>query len=168
MSGLRAADNDVLQQEVALRLNGKTLDKVQSADRGARRKAIWVVGVTTLLGGCVIIAFEYFQSDLQDWLARNIGYLVRHPVLVFLVGLAFASPVVVAGIYLLELGSRAVRTRRFPPPGYAVVRDTPVHHGVQAIRRGRIIQLLSLLVMAAAVTLALILAIMFRTLGDAT
>ena len=163
-----AADNDVLQQEVAFRLNGKTPDEVQPADPGARRKAIWVVGVTTLLGVCAILAFEYFQGDLQEWLERNIGYLVRHPVLVFLAGLAFVSPVVVAGIYLLVLGSRAVRTRRFPPPGYAVVRDTPVHHGVQAIRRGRIIQLVSLLVMVAAVTLPLILAIIFRTLGDAT
>ena len=114
---------------------------VQQADPKARRKAIWVICVATLLGLSAISAFEYFQDDLQSWPARNVDFLLENTIVVFVVSFIFVSPVLAAGTYLFLLGYRTVRAQRFPPPGYAVARDTRVLEGWQGMRRGRVIQL---------------------------
>ena len=133
----------------------------------SRRKAIWAVGIATLFGLCAILAFEQYQHDFQAWLGRNIDYLLRNTFVVFLAALVFVSPVIAAGIYLLLLGNRTVRAERFPPPRYPVSRDTRVLEGSQGVRRGRIIQFLSLLILFAAGAHPFILWWFFRTLGNA-
>jgi hypothetical protein len=57
---------------------------------------------------------------------------------------------IAAGIYLFQLGRRSVRARRFPPPGVAVVRDTRVLEGHEGRRRGRLLQVLAGMLIAAA------------------
>ncbi len=143
------------------------MGQFQPADPGIRRKALWEIGGAMLLGFCAILASEYFQVDVQSWLERNINYLAQHPVVVFLVVLTLVSPLVAAGLYLLLLGKRVVQAQRFPPPGYAVVRDTPVLQGTPAIRRGRMVQVASLLVVVGAVAIPLIFTLLFGTLGNA-
>jgi hypothetical protein len=143
------------------------MGQIQPADTKARRKALWVVGIATLYGLCAILAFEYYQHDFETWLERNIDYLVRNSFVVFLAALVFVSPVFAAGIYLFLLGNRTVRAQRFPPPHYAVSRDTPVLEGSQGIRRGRIIQFLSILILLAAGATPFILLSIFRALGNA-
>jgi len=143
----------------------KNMDEIQQADPKAKRKAIWLVGITTLFGFCAMLAFEYYQDDFQSWLELNIGYLVQNAYVVFLVAVVFISPVIVAGIYLLFLGNRIVRSQRFPIPGHAVIRDTQVLRGLRAIRRGRIIQLLSLLLLVAAGAIPFLFLAIFRALG---
>lgn len=144
----------------------KTMNEIQPADPGARRKALWILGIATLIGVCAILAFEYFQEDLRSWLERNIDYLIRNSVVVFLGAVVFALPVLAAGIFLFLFGNRTVRSQRFPPPDYAVTRDTRVLKGLQATRRGRIIQLLSLLLMVAAGTLPFVILQIFGVLGQ--
>ena len=142
--------------------------QIQPADPRARRKAIWMVAIATLLGFCVILAIEYFQHDLQSWLERNIDFLVQNTFVVFLAALVFISPVLAAAIYLLWLGNRTVRAQRFPPPEYAVYRDTHVLEGLRAVHRGRIIQLLSILLLCVAGAIPLIFWYIFRSLSSAT
>lgn len=126
------------------------MDEIQPADRSATGKVKWVFGIAALAGICAILVFESFQGDFVFWLEQNIDYLVQNTIVVFLVAVVFVSPVIAAGIYLFLLGRRIVQTKRFPPPDYVVYRDTRVLKGSLAIRRGRIVQLLSLLLLLAA------------------
>ena len=137
---------------------------IQQADPGARRQAIVVLCVATLLGLSAILAFEYYQADFQSWLEKNIGFLAEHTILVFVGSVLLISPVLAVAIYLLLLGRRTVRGQRFPPPGYAVARDTPVLRDSQAIQRGYLIQMLSWLVLCCAGSIPFVLWYLFRSL----
>ena len=141
---------------------------VQLADPKVKRRAFWGICVATFLGLFAILVFKYFHDDFQFWLEKNIDFLLENPVVVFVATLVFVSPVLAAGTYLLLLGIRTVRAQRFPPPGYAVARDTPVLEGWQGVRRGRVIQLLSLLLLCAAGTIPVMIWHIFRSLGSAT
>lgn len=138
---------------------------VQPADPKARRKAVWVISIASVLGLSAIWAFEYFQSDLQSWLEKNIDFLLENTIVVFLVSLALISPVLAAGTYLLLLGNRTVREQRFPPLGDAVSRDTLVLEGRPALRRGRVIQLLSVLLLCSAGAIPFIVWYLFFSLA---
>jgi hypothetical protein len=141
---------------------------IQKADPDARRKAIWVICVATILGVCAIVAFDSFQDDFQSWLEANIEFLLENTIVVFLVSLIFVSPVLAAGAYLLWLGNRTVRAQRFPPPGCALARDTLVLEGSKGLKRGRIIQLLSLLLLCGAAAIPFVMWYVFRSLASAT
>ena len=137
------------------------------ADPKARRKAIWVICVATVLGLAAILAFEYVRDDFQSWLEQHLEFLLEHPLVVFVVSLVLVSPVLAAGGYLYLVGKRTVRAQRFPPPGYAVTRDTPILEGGQAMRRGRVLQLLSLVLVGSAGAIPVIMWYLFRSLGSA-
>jgi hypothetical protein len=141
--------------------------QMQPADPAARRKAIVIVVVATLIGLCAILAFEYYKQDIQLWLEHNLLYLIQNPWLVSLVGLLMAAPVIAASVYLLVLGQRTVRAQRFPPPHCAVSRPTPILEGRRAQRRGRLIQLLSLLILAAASAVPFAFWSILRVVGNA-
>lgn len=140
---------------------------VQQADPSARRKAIWMVCISTILGLSAILAFEYFRDDFHAWFARNIGFLLENTIVVFVVSLVLVSPILAAEIYLLLLGNRTVRTQRFPPRAYAVTRDTWVLEGRQAIRRGRLIQILSLFLLFTTGAIPVVMWYVFWSLGYA-
>ena len=140
---------------------------IQKADSGARRKAIGVICIAAVFGVCAILAFESLQDDFQSWLERNIDFLLEHTIIVFLVLLVLISPLLATGVYLLSLGNRTVRAQRFPPPGYAVVRDTPVLEGLQGLRRGRVIQLLSLFLLCSAGAIPFVIWYVFHVLASA-
>lgn len=143
------------------------MTEIQPSDPRARRIAIWVVAIALVLGVCAILLFEYFYFDIQSWLQRNIDYLTRNKPVVFLAALALISPVLAAGVFLFILGDRIVRSRRFPPPNYAVSRDTRVLRGAMAVTRGRIVQMLSLLLIFAAGAIPFFVWAMFHALAGA-
>ncbi len=111
-----------------------------------------------------ILTFEYFQADLLSWLENNIGLLAENTILVFVGSLVLVSPVLAFAIYLVLLGQRTVQGQRFPPRGYAVVRDTPVLEGRQAIGRGRLVQVLSCALLFAAGSIPVVIWYLFRSL----
>lgn len=143
------------------------MGQIQPADTEARRRALWLLGIAAVLGLCAILVFEHFQQDFQAWLEDNIEYLLRNPYVVFLAALLFLSPLIAAAVYLLVLANRTVRAQRFPPPNVAVSRDTAVLEGSQAVRRGRILQFLSILLLLAAIVFPFILWSIFQGLGNA-
>ncbi len=140
---------------------------IQQADPKARQKAIWVICVATVLGLAAILAFEYVRDDFQSWLEQHFEFLLEHPLVVLVVSLVLVSPVLAAGTYLYWVGKRTVRAQRFPPPGYAVVRDTLVLEGGQAMQRGRVLQLLSLVLVSNAGAIPVIMWYLFRSFGSA-
>ena len=133
------------------------MDTIQKADPEARRKAIFLICVASLLGGGALLVFEFFEDDFQAWLQKNIDFLLENTIVVFIVTLVLVTPIIAVGVYLWLLGNRTVRAQRFPPPGYAVARDTIVLAGSKGRRRGRVIQVLSLflLCMAGAIPFAM-------------
>ena len=143
-------------------------DKIQPADPGARRKSLWLLCIATIIGACFILAIEFFREDIQQWLQRNLDYLLENSIIVFFVSLALMVPILVGEIYLLLLGNRTVRAKRFPPPGYPVVRDTPVLEGAPGLRRGRVMQALSLLLLFGTAAVPFVLWYIFRSFAELT
>lgn len=143
------------------------METIQRADPKARRKAIGVICVATVLGIGAILTFEYVRDDFQAWLEKNLDFLIEHPLVVLVASLILVSPVLAAGIYLYLVGKRTVRAQRFPPPGYAVTRDTLILTGGKAIRRGQILKGLSLVLVGSAGAIPVIMWHLFRSLGSA-
>ena len=144
------------------------MQNIQQPDPKERQNAIWFVCMVALLGVCVILIFNSFQDDLQSWLEGNINFLLENRYMVFVVSLIAELPIFVAGIYLYSLGTRSVRAQRFPPPGAKVTRKTPVLEGAAGIRRGRLIQLISLLVLCCAAAIPVVLWFIFSSVVSAT
>ncbi len=115
------------------------MTEIQKADPWARRRAVITLVVVALIGGATLLLFEHFRPALEDWIGQDPAH--RAPrVAVFLAGFVALSsvPLLAFAVYLWRFGGRVVAAERFPPPGFAVVRDTPVLRGPTARGRGRL------------------------------
>ena len=103
------------------------------------------------------------RIDPGDPLDKNLYELppeeLAHRVkLVFLLSaVVLSAPLLAFAVYLWSLGANVLRARQFPPPGYRVMRDTPVIGGRAAVSRGRAFKLLALCLGIASVLLWLLL-----------
>ncbi|MCB1772494.1 MAG: hypothetical protein KDI88_02675 [Gammaproteobacteria bacterium] len=111
--------------------------EIQYADPEARRRALrWLVP-SALVGLLLAAVLTYMGSGDDVDSAVTSVYLM------------LAALIVIAALMLWPLyrlwntGRAARRTRRFPPEGLAVIRDTPVHRGDAAVLRGRLLQVLA-------------------------
>ncbi len=137
--------------------------KIQKADPAARRRSLLFVGlagIVLLLAGLV---FGFDSTDRIGAIAEIILESPRRSVIAMAVG---AVPVVLFAIYLFVIGARVIRAERFPLPGQAVVRDTPIREGRAAVVYGRVLQALAVLLMLAAAALPVVLARVLDTLID--
>ena len=75
----------------------------------------------------------------------------------FLSAAVLSAPLVAFAVYLWSLGAKVLRVRQFPPPGYRVIRDTPVISGQAAELRGRALKVLAVRLGVASVLLWLLL-----------
>lgn len=111
---------------------------LRRADPSARRQAVLLVVLGAVVGALLILGFEHYRTSLRDWLLSDPGELGHRVKLVFLLTAALLSaPLVAFAAYLWSLGAKVVRAGEFPPPGYRVIRDTPVIAGPAAVSRGR-------------------------------
>ena len=127
--------------------------RIQRADTEARSKAIRLA-VIGIAGAALLAALlTALEHDITAWIERHVVDLVDTPgTLTLLLGIVML-PLLAMSVYVFREGSRIVRARRFPPPGQQVIKDTPIIEGNQAVRRGRAIQLIALLM--AAISLAM-------------
>ncbi|MDJ0739110.1 MAG: hypothetical protein QNJ91_05295 [Gammaproteobacteria bacterium] len=113
--------------------------EIQPADPAARRRALRWLLVATALGALLLSLVDGVTRQIDDplqaerWLYLLIGLLA-------LAGLLMLWPL----RRLWRIGGDAIHSRRFPPPGLAVVRATPVLRDAAARRRGRQLQLFAL------------------------
>jgi hypothetical protein len=125
-----------------------------TADPAARRRALIILGVCTVVGALLIIVFTRYRETLTDWVVADPADAQRRFTLVFLgsTGLLVA-PLLVFGAYLWSFGSRVIRAESFPPPGHRVIADTPSLAGAEAVQRGRTFRYLAIFLALSALAL---------------
>ena len=134
------------------------MTQVRRADPAARRQAVLFVVLGAFAGGLLILGYERYRIPLRDWILSDPGKFALRVKLVFLLSGAFlAAPLVAFAIYLWSFGASVLRVQQFPPPGYRVIRDTPIIGGQAATSRGRGLKTLALCLGVAAVLLWLLL-----------
>ncbi|MGH7571407.1 MAG: hypothetical protein ACREMK_06140 [Gemmatimonadota bacterium] len=105
-----------------------------------------MVVLSALVGIALLVGFEHYRTSLREWflaVPERSAYRVK---LVFVFLAAVSSALLVAlAFYLWSLGGKVLRAGQFPPPGYRVIRDTPIRGGQAAVLRGRGFRILALL-----------------------
>jgi hypothetical protein len=130
------------------------MTEVRRADPAARRQAVRFVILGALVGTVLIVGFERYRTPVHDWLLSKPEELAHRVKLVFLLSaVVLSAPLLAFAVYLWSLGANVLRARQFPPPGYRVMRDTPVIGGRAAVSRGRAFKLLALCLGIASVLL---------------
>ncbi|MGV6806844.1 MAG: hypothetical protein ACWA5K_02945 [bacterium] len=139
---------------------------IQPADPLARRLAIWVIIAALVFAVIIVLLIRGLEGALGVWIEANIEWLATNLWLVFVISLLFVSPLLIAGVYLYRLGGRIIVSRRIPPPGYAVARDTRIVVGRAAVIRGWIVKILSAFVVAATTLIPVFLTAIFLLLCE--
>jgi hypothetical protein len=143
------------------------MTEVRKADPGARRQAVVLGILGVIVGALLIVGFERCRAPLRDWLLSEPGKLAyRLNLVLFLSAAALTAPLIVFATYLWSFGTKVVRTGEFPPPGYRVMRDTPIIGGPAAVSRGRGFKILALCLAAASALLWLLLWLLAGVLGE--
>lgn len=143
------------------------MNEVQKADPAARRKAVLVIVFATAAGALLIAGFEHFHEPFREWLSSEPAETARRARLAIYVStFILSAPVIAFAIYLWLLGARVLRAQQFPPPGFRVIRDTPVVGGRGAVTRGHAIQILAVCLGVSAALLWLFFWRLARTIGE--
>jgi len=128
------------------------------ADPAFRRRIVIVLLAGMFVGALLIVGFEQYRTQLREWILSEPGALAQRANLVLLLLAVFlVAPPLGLAVYLWSLGERVLRTREFPPPGFRVIRDTPVITGEGAVSRGRMLEALALACGVASVALGFLL-----------
>jgi hypothetical protein len=119
--------------------------EVLRADSAARKRVVLLIILGAFTGTVLIIGFEHYRTPLRNWLLSEPGELAHRVRLLFLLSSALLSaPLLAFAVYLWFIGAKVQRARQFPPPGFRVIRDTPVTGGEAAVARGRGFKVLAL------------------------
>ena len=131
------------------------MSDVQRADRVARRRAVLLVVVGSLIGSICILFLEKYRPALERWILSD-PRESAHRVITATVILAVAItvPLYVFAGYLWLRGARVRRERRFPLPADRPVRDTAIVVGDAAAMKGRLLQVVAVGLAVAASLLA--------------
>jgi hypothetical protein len=132
--------------------------EIQRADPEARVRALrWFIPAA-VIGLLLAAALTYMGSSGDIDTALSSVYLMLG--LLIVVVLLMLWPL----YRLWSIGRAARESGRYPPPGLAVIRDTPVFHGAAAALRGRMLQVLAVTMGVFAVMTPLVIAAMVFTL----
>ena len=143
------------------------MNEVQKADPAARRQAVLVIVFATATGALLIAGFEHFREPFREWLSSEPAETARRAKLaVYVSAFILSAPVIAFAIYLWLLGARVLRAQQFPPPGFRVIRDTPVVGGGGAMIRGHAIQIFAVCLGVGAAVLWLFFWWLARTISE--
>lgn len=138
--------------------------EIQRGDDEARSRA--------LVAGVAVAAFLLILAGLPTAVGwgpdRVAEHLLKRPILWPIGGGVAVAPPLFLSIYLYVYGAQICRAERFPKPGQAVIRDTPVLTGAKAVRRGRIIQALAMALFLTSVSVPMLLWKLAGAMGLAT
>ena len=143
------------------------MNEIQKADPAARRQVVLMIVFATATGALLIAGFEHFRELFHEWLSSEPAETARRAKLAMYVsGFVVSAPVIAFAIYLWLLGARVLRAQQFPPPGFRVIRDTPVVGGHGAVNRGHAMQVLAVCLGMSAALLWLFLWWLARTISE--
>jgi hypothetical protein len=143
------------------------MDEIRKADPAARRQAILLIVFAAAIGGLLIAGFEHIREPFRDWLSSEPAETARRAKLaVWVSAFILSAPLIAFAIYLWVLGARVLRAQQFPPPGFRVIRDTPVVGDSSATARGHVMQVLAVCLGASAAVIWLFLIWLARTIGE--
>jgi len=129
--------------------------EIQRADPRARCRAAVVLAVGMVVGALLILALDHYQEVLKEWLVSGSEPRAdRIKLALIVLAILMAVPLYGVAIYLWRFGGVVMGAQRFPPPGCAVVRDTPILVGPDALRRGRTFRTFAVVLVVAATVIA--------------
>ncbi len=140
---------------------------IEKADPKARRRAIAIVAGAVLIGGVTVYLLEKNRPRLAAWFEERVEFWLAHPEVIAFGCFVLMLPVIGVAIYLWRFGATVVAAKRFPPPGIRVVRDTVILLDARAIYRGRLMQVLSVLLLVSSVSFPVVVWYVLRLLGNA-
>jgi hypothetical protein len=128
--------------------------EIQRADSRRRRRTVALVTAGALVGAILVLAFEFFRPILVQWIMQDPAQVLTRStqVMSLLVALTLA-PLIALAFYLWSFANKIIQSKRFPPPGFAVLRDTLVVNGERACHRGHLLQILAACLVIAALAL---------------
>jgi hypothetical protein len=114
------------------------MSEIQKADPATRRTSLLILGGGAAAGVILLTVAGSFRPAFQSWLEQAPrGRLTLATVVLAVIT---SAPLLGLAWYLWRLGRRIGLGERYPPPGYRVIRDTPVVAGALARRIGRLVQ----------------------------
>jgi hypothetical protein len=132
--------------------------EIHSADPRAKRTAVILLLAGLIAGATVILLLDRSRPEIARWiLADKQQAVFRARLVLGFVALIVVAPLIGFAAYFHRLGSATVRSGRFPPPGTAMLHDTPVVSGQAAHTRGRVIQAIGAMFVALAIAIAALL-----------
>jgi hypothetical protein len=118
---------------------------IEKADARARTIVIAAVVTVVLIGVAILAPADSWREALIAWIMHDPARSRSRAVTVSIaMAAAVILPVVGAAVYLWRFGVRVVRDRRFPPFGTWLIVDMVILEGVEAHRRGRVLQALAI------------------------
>ena len=123
------------------------MEEIQPANSKARVAVLAIVVAGVALGSGALFLTQSQQARLLTWFVQNpsrleLSILGGTVVLILL-------PIVLFATWTWRFGSRVLAEERFPPQGARVTRDTVIQRGTQARLRGRLFQMLAVMLLAA-------------------
>ena len=122
-----------------------TDSEIQLADPAARKRAIWIAIVAISAAGVLALVAHFKEGQVVAWLTENSDTMIRQPGIVFAVVFIAMLPLVCFSAYMFNQARKIIRSERIPPPGQKVIKDTPVITGRKALRQGRILRILTII-----------------------
>ncbi len=119
--------------------------EIQPADPGARARALWTVAAVVVLGGFLALAAYEREEEITLWFRAYAARLVESPEILFLTVFVLALPLVGVAAYVFNFASRVVKAERIPFPGQKVIKDTPIITGRKAVKQGRAMQVMAII-----------------------
>lgn len=126
---------------------------VQAADPAARRRVAVVLLIGTGIGAGAIFYFSELlagATDDPELAMERLKLIVKSLYILAIPALWFA-------VQIWRMASLTVAAKRYPPPGVAVVRDTRVVTGPDAVRRAFAARVVAALVLGTSVLLPTVL-----------
>ncbi|HEX4916083.1 MAG TPA: hypothetical protein VFV51_19130 [Vicinamibacterales bacterium] len=93
------------------------------------------------------------NDPLTAWVLEDPS--TRAPLALGVLGALLVLPLAIFAVYMLRLGTSAVTMREFPPRGYRLLRSVTPITGDMAVRQGRLIRIMAMLLLAGAIAIAI-------------
>ena len=134
--------------------------EIQQPEPQARRRAAVIFGIGAVVGVICLYGAVASRPAIERWVtepAAITNQAARLKAVIAVVAVAMALPLVGFAAYLWHLATRVLRDERFPPVNLSIMRPTPVLTGPDARRRGRMIQIIGVMLAILAVGVGIVL-----------